>query len=285
MPASARRAAGIIRNVLPKRLIEKPRPPVYLRSEEERINRQQQIIKWEATKKKLLQTTQGRKYLAQYFPRTYQKALLAERFPNAVQSSESTPTIITGDVKHISPRIHERIMSQTTPIHPSLPPFPLGSKKVYLPNFVIILKRNPPLEPYHAVFEVPLNLGKLDLRDYLWNLYGVKSLSIRSSILPGVLKRKYTKGRSRPRFGPMIRTKARKKMIVQLAKPFLYPRQLNDEELKEYKLLLVEVVNFRFQKERYDQASKKRTKAYRQKMFGLTPNPHPKYDFIRKQGL
>jgi hypothetical protein len=51
-------------------------------------------------------------------------------------------------------------------------------------------------------------------------------VSIRSSVLPGVLRRKYKVEDAPVRVGPMVRTKARKKMIVQLAKPFRYPRAL-----------------------------------------------------------
>ena len=118
-------------------------------------------------------------------------------------------------------------------LHPRLPPFPVGSKNVYLPNIVVILKRNAKLEPRHAVFEVPLNLSKLDLRDYLWHLYNVKVLSVRSMVMPGVLRRKYKVKDQPVRTGPMRRTKARKKMIVQLAKPFRFPRPLNTSELNK----------------------------------------------------
>ena len=145
-----------------------------------------------------------------------------EHFPNGVPQSKGA----------LLQEHYRRLGSETSPL-PELAPFPLGRKKVYLPNFVITLKRNPKLEPYHAVFEVPLNLSKLDVRDYLWHLYGVKTLSIRSSVLPGVLRRKYKVPNQPRRIGPVRRTKARKKMIVQLAKPFRYPAELNKEELEE----------------------------------------------------
>ena len=54
---------------------------------------------------------------------------------------------------------------------------------------------------------------------------------MRSSVLPGVLQRKYKVPDQPVRKGPMRRTKARKKMIVQLAKPFRFPRPLLNGEL------------------------------------------------------
>jgi hypothetical protein len=159
---------------------------------------------------------------------------MAERNPDVVKTARSTPVQIKEELKSLFPGIHRRIMKQSTPQIPRAPNFTVGRKKVYLPNIVISLRRNTKLEPFHAVFDVPLNLSKLDLRDYLWHLYGVKSISIRSSVLPGILQRKYKVPDQARRIGPMRRTKARKKMIVQLAKPFRYPRELTKGELKEY---------------------------------------------------
>ena len=164
------------------------------------------------------------------------------------------------------------------------PPFPLGSKKVYLPNIVITLKRNTKLEPRHAVFEVPLNLSKIDLRDYLWHLYNVKVLSVRSSVLPGVLRKKY-KVRDQPvRTGPVRRTRARKKMIVQLAKPFRFPRPLLTGELNTgYGFLGASgLLTSRFQKKRYDQMYFKQRQSIKKRTLGLVTNPHPMYDSVHK---
>lgn len=245
MPLSARKAAGIIRNVLPKRLIERPSKPVFLGSRKELINRRIQIQKWEKTKSNLLKTPEGRKLLAQHFPRSYQKALLAQRSPELVKTARSTHVRVVKELRqpswaiyrrHLARKSYQRIMKHKTPQLPQLPPFPTGKKKIYLPNVVVTLRRNERLEPYHAVFDVPLNFSKLDLRDYLWHLYRVKTISIRSSILPGVLKRKFKLPDMPRRVGPMRRTRARKKMIVQLAKPFRYPRKLTKGELKKYVL-------------------------------------------------
>ena len=234
MPVSARKAAGIIRNVLPKRVLERPPKPIILGSHEELVNRRAQIRKWEQTKSQLFKTSQGRQYLSRHFPKSYQKLVIAQHSPDSVKTARAVPVNIQKELGQLYPSFHRRIMNQKTPRLPQLPPFPLGRKKVYLPNIVVTLKRNPRLEPYHAVFEVPLNLSKLDLRDYLWNLYGVKSLSIRSQVLPGRLRRIHKVPDLPRRIGPMKRTRARKKMIVHLAKPFRYPRELTKGELREY---------------------------------------------------
>jgi ribosomal protein L23 len=237
MPVSARRAAGIIRNVLPKRVLQRRPRPAVLGSIEEVANRNVQIQKWQKTTRDLLKTPEGRQILARNYPKSYQKALAAEKTPTgAKKPSFLRPAELQEDLKELAPRTHNRIMSRKIPTLTGLPPFPMGKKKVYLPNIVITLRRNAKLEPYHVVFDVPLNLSKLDLRDYLWNLYNVKTLSIRSSVLHGVLRRKYKVPDQPRRIGPMTRTKQRKKMIVQLAKPFQYPRELNDKELEEFVL-------------------------------------------------
>lgn len=233
MPISARKLAGITRNVLPKKVIERPPKPIVLGSREELINRRAQIRKWEYAKSQLFRTPEGKKYLSKHFPKSYQKLILAQQSPGTAKTARQTPVNVKKELGQLYPRVHGQIMKRAIPHLPELPPFPLGKKTVYLPNIVITLKRNPRLEPYHAVFEVPLNLSKLDLRDYLWHLYGVKTLSIQSQVLPGRLRRLY-KVRDLPaRRGPMKRTRARKKMIVRLAKPFRYPRELTKGELRE----------------------------------------------------
>lgn len=277
---SARRAAGIIRNVLPKKYLSRPPGRVVLGSREEVIARRAQIRKWEKTKTGLMKSAKGRKYLAEFYPKSYQKALLEESAPGTVPGPRIDGVQVKKD-EPINPLIHKHIMAKKIPKLPQSPPFPIGKKKVYLPNIVITLRRNTKLEPYHAVFEVPLNISKLDLRDYLWHLYGVKTLSIRSSVLPGVLKRKY-KIRDQPRRrGPMIRTKARKKMIVQLAKPFRYPKVLGKAELRAYDLAITRA-NDSFSKERHDQAAKRQHKSFMRRELGLMQNPHPMYDVYHK---
>ena len=53
----------------------------------------------------------------------------------------------------------------------------------YRPNFTLTLIRpHPDAPPRFASFITPLNLNKLDLKDYLYNAYGVHVLSVRSYV-------------------------------------------------------------------------------------------------------
>jgi len=224
--------------VLPKKYIDSRPPPIVLGSREELLARRAQISKWEQTKKDLMATRQGRKHLAQHFPKSYQRAVIAKKSdPGAVRTARQTHVFVKSELGSLFPQTHRQIMQKKTPQLPMAANFKVGLKKVYLPNFVVTLRRNPRLEPYFAVFDVPLNFSKLDLKDFLWHLYGVKSRSIRSSVLPGKIRRKWKVKDQPARVGPWVRTLQKKKMIVQLAKPFRYPRMLNKGELRESALL------------------------------------------------
>ena len=79
------------------------------------------------------------------------------------------------------------------------------------PNFVIALIRPSRfLPPNYASFMVPLWLNKLDLKDYLYHLYGLQCLSVRSYVIQQKIaeKRPYSRRWYRPR--------SRKKMTVEL---------------------------------------------------------------------
>ncbi|KAL3965414.1 hypothetical protein ACCO45_002418 [Purpureocillium lilacinum] len=73
-----------------------------------------------------------------------------------------------------------------------LPAFRLGQKQVFLPNH-------------------------FDLRDYLWNLYGVEVRTVRSYVKPQPLTQRNSHSRSWYRPQPL------KIMTVELAKPFQWP--------------------------------------------------------------
>jgi hypothetical protein len=239
MPQSARRLAGIVRNVLPKNLLQ-PKKQIVFGSDAEHQGHLAQKAIWKQKTDVLLKTAQGRRYLAQHFPKIYQQYLGQKRNPKRETEEPEEQVVVREYLKQLSPHAHNQIMKKTTPRLPPVPPFRVGEKKIYLPDFVITLKRNEQLEPYHAVFEVPLNFSKVDLRDYLFHLYGIEVISIRSVVLPGVLRRKIKRSVGNGisvRRGPMHRTKARKKMTVQLVKPFRFPRPLDKRELQEYSLL------------------------------------------------
>jgi large subunit ribosomal protein L23 len=98
------------------------------------------------------------------------------------------------------------------------------------PNFTLTLLRTPNLPPTFASFYVPLNLHKLDLRDYLWNCYGVSVKSVRSYIM----LQKLTHGKpwhltTSPR--QWHRPRSKKKMTVEMDKPFVWPAEPVDLEM------------------------------------------------------
>lgn len=93
------------------------------------------------------------------------------------------------------------------------------------PEFVISLVRTPFLSPRYAQFRVPLNFNKLDLRDYLQNLYGVGVVSVRSYIEQQPITRMTRDGRN---IGAWRRPQAQKRMTVELREPFVYPEEPKD---------------------------------------------------------
>ncbi|KAJ5697674.1 54S ribosomal protein [Penicillium malachiteum] len=93
-------------------------------------------------------------------------------------------------------------------------------KQVYLPSFTIALARTPFLSPRYAQFHVPLNFNKLDMRDYLKNLYNVNVIKIRSYVEQQPITRITRDGRS---LGKWRRPKSTKRMTVELREPFVWP--------------------------------------------------------------
>jgi ribosomal protein L23 len=58
--------------------------------------------------------------------------------------------------------------------------FTPGLKKVYFPNIVFKLTRDPKLPPNQVAFRVPPRLNKLDIRDYLTNIYNINVVNVRT---------------------------------------------------------------------------------------------------------
>lgn len=89
------------------------------------------------------------------------------------------------------------------------------------PNFVITMVRPRPDAPANiAEFIVPLNLNKLDIRDYLYNVYDVRALGVRSYV-----QQQKVKLRPQSQTRAMYRPRAIKKMFVELEKPFVWPEE------------------------------------------------------------
>jgi large subunit ribosomal protein L23 len=125
------------------------------------------------------------------------------------------------DLEHHDQRRVDIVMSATA-IAKGLAPR-LGQKNVYLPWVSIKLVHRRNLPPTTAVFEVPLNFNKLDLRSYLYNAYGLATHGIRSFIHPGSAGTGHR--------GQMYKTepKPRKKlMFVDFDRPFTWPEVPTD---------------------------------------------------------
>lgn len=85
------------------------------------------------------------------------------------------------------------------------------------PRHVIVFLRKNKQSHNEATFRVPLTFTKFDIRDYLWNLYGVEVTKVRSQVIgrPLTLRNNYTNRYYRPRFA--------KVMTVGLVEPFQWP--------------------------------------------------------------
>lgn len=74
---------------------------------------------------------------------------------------------------------------------------------------------------------VPLNLNKLDMRDYLWNAYGVPVRAVRSFIQQQKIRQDKPDA-TRPRPRRWYRPRSIKKMTVELEQPFGWPEEPKD---------------------------------------------------------
>lgn len=108
------------------------------------------------------------------------------------------------------------------------PHFRVGQKKVYLPKArVCLLRPNAKHTPYQAKFLVPRNFNKMDLRDYLWHVYGLRALNVTVQLLHAKFQR-----------GPLDYARYRgpqfKKMTIDMEEPFVWP-PLPQETVEHYK--------------------------------------------------
>lgn len=106
-------------------------------------------------------------------------------------------------------------------------------QRIYLPNIIFRMMRNftPPGEPYNpweATFRVPNSLTKLDIRSYLFAVYGVKCTYIRTDNYFEPLK-----NFKRKHIRRQMRRAAYKRVVVGLVEPFYYPEALEDMDLTE----------------------------------------------------
>lgn len=128
----------------------------------------------------------------------------------------------------ISKRNYERYEEE---IATGAPHFKVGGKQVYFPGArICLLRPNAKHTPYQAKFLVPKKFNKMDLRDYLWHVYGLRALNITVQLLHG----KFVRG---PFDYSRYREPQLKKMTVDMAEPFIWPevpQNIVDESQADY---------------------------------------------------
>lgn len=100
---------------------------------------------------------------------------------------------------------------------------------LYSPNAHITLLRSS-YGPQFAKFRVPLFFSKLDLRDYLWHVYRVEIIAVRSYVKQQRVQAQSLPGK--PAIRRWHRPIAHKHMTVQLVRPFVWPEE--PEDFKEW---------------------------------------------------
>jgi len=102
-----------------------------------------------------------------------------------------------------------------------------GAYQPARPNFTLTFLRSRKQTPHFASFIVPLWFNKLDIRDYLFHVYNVRILSVRSYVKLSPV----TSGdpsSPRPAYNRWRRPISQKRMTVELEQPFVWPEEPQD---------------------------------------------------------
>jgi hypothetical protein len=97
----------------------------------------------------------------------------------------------------------------------------------------MVLIKTPDLPPRFAKFMVPLEMNKMDVRDFLFHGYNVRALSVRSWVYQRPLEVIEGRG-ARPSFLQWHRRKAIKYMLIEMDEDFIWPKK--PDSFKEYVL-------------------------------------------------
>lgn len=115
-----------------------------------------------------------------------------------------------------------------TAIDEDKPHFKVGNKQLFFPKArIILLRPNAKHTPYQAKFIVPKSFNKLDLRDYLFHIYGLRAMNITTQLLHARYRR-YT-----PML-PRYREPQIKKMTIDMAEPFIWPNEPENKDPWNY---------------------------------------------------
>jgi hypothetical protein len=134
MLQSARRLAGIVRNVLPRKLLQRKKWFVFGSDAEHNK------AKWKRKTDALLKTASGRQYLSKHFRKMNQQYLKRNETPSKVIESDKKPVVINENLKQLCSHVHNQIMRKAVPLFSQIPSFRVGKQNIYLPSFVIALK-------------------------------------------------------------------------------------------------------------------------------------------------
>ena len=109
---------------------------------------------------------------------------LASVAQDAPKASESEKKQTTAKFDH-GARVSDRIMELSREsVAKGEPHFRVGNKQLFFPKArIILLRPNAKHTPYQAKFIVPKSFNKLDLRDYLFHLYGLRAMNVTTQLL------------------------------------------------------------------------------------------------------
>lgn len=167
-------------------------------------------------------------------------------------------------------------------------PFKMGSKRIYLPQSVYTLVRGSGKLPANqAMFHVPLNTNKFDVRDYLYNLYGLVTTSVKVMIQQAELQRGTTNQRRQnlhfKKTLPMTRPQSSKRVIVTMDSPFIYPAAPKTyEELEPWGVKVTEEMGYRARNGRRGITRAKGVNGYMVNGRNRVPTDRSKPDFRRQ---
>lgn len=150
---------------------------------------------------------------------------------NILKGFRSLATTVEKSSQSVAPGVSEKVESVQSrilkwsrdAIETGKPHFKVGGKELYFPKArLILLRPNAKHTPYQAKFIVPKSFNKLDLRDYLFNIYGLRAMNVTTQLLHA----RYTRSTpASPRYrGPQI-----KKMTIDMAEPFIWPEEPEDK--------------------------------------------------------
>ncbi|ODV93092.1 hypothetical protein PACTADRAFT_47162 [Pachysolen tannophilus NRRL Y-2460] len=120
------------------------------------------------------------------------------------------------------------------------PHFQVGGKRLYFPSArVVLLRPNAKHTPYQAKFIVPKSFNKLDLRDYLFHIYGLRATNITTQLLHGKYQRSLPMPYRARHRAPQI-----KKMTINMLEPFIWPQDESIKLLENEKKLAEETMQY-----------------------------------------